>query len=215
MEKLPEDTLEIGGAKNEAEKPRTKEGVNFVFEQNPELASVGTEEQYSQYLDSVFPTSSIRQIVYHGSPNDFDSFDKEKLGSNATITELSQKGFFFSDNIRVAQFYGKPSAYLVDMNNPAVVDDQNYGNVIGAATGDINTALSKIESPDGIVAKNFRDSVVEDEEAKRTGTFSIKQTQFVAFDSKQIHKLGTESDIENFKKFLANQKETTDLSAAT
>ncbi len=34
---------------------QVKEGVDFVFEQNPELANIGNEEQYSQYLDTIFP----------------------------------------------------------------------------------------------------------------------------------------------------------------
>ena len=43
-----------------------KEGVDFVFESNPELANVGTPEQYSQYLDTIFPDSKAKDIVYRG-----------------------------------------------------------------------------------------------------------------------------------------------------
>lgn len=32
-----------------------KEGVDFVFEQNTELASIGSTEQYSAYLETIFP----------------------------------------------------------------------------------------------------------------------------------------------------------------
>ena len=32
-----------------------KEGVDFVFEQNPELSKIGSRQQYSQYLNTVFP----------------------------------------------------------------------------------------------------------------------------------------------------------------
>jgi len=31
---------------------KIKEGVDFVFEQNPELKKIGTEEQYSEYLNN-------------------------------------------------------------------------------------------------------------------------------------------------------------------
>ena len=54
-----------------------KEGVDFVFEQSPELSSIGTKEQYSQYLDQIFPNSVVKDIVYHGSPVKFDNFKKE------------------------------------------------------------------------------------------------------------------------------------------
>ena len=46
---------------------KIKKGVNFVFEQNPKLAKIGTELQYSKYLETVFPESKIKDIVYHGS----------------------------------------------------------------------------------------------------------------------------------------------------
>ena len=48
MEKFPNIIPE-----NKIEKPRIKEGVDFVFEQNPELLSIGTPEQYSKYLDTI------------------------------------------------------------------------------------------------------------------------------------------------------------------
>jgi len=44
-----------------------KPGVSELFESNPELASIGTPEQYSQYLDTIFPDSKVKDIVYHGS----------------------------------------------------------------------------------------------------------------------------------------------------
>ncbi len=41
-----------------------KPGVQEVFNLNPELASIGTAEQYSQYLDTIFPDSKVKDIVY-------------------------------------------------------------------------------------------------------------------------------------------------------
>ena len=29
--------------------------IKDIFESNPELANIGTQEQYSQYLDTIFP----------------------------------------------------------------------------------------------------------------------------------------------------------------
>jgi hypothetical protein len=43
-----------------------KPGVEELFDSNPELASIGTEEQYSQYLDTIFPDSKVKDIVYRG-----------------------------------------------------------------------------------------------------------------------------------------------------
>jgi len=45
---------------NKIETYHIKEGVDFVFEQYPNLAEIGTKEQYSRYLDTIFPDSQVR-----------------------------------------------------------------------------------------------------------------------------------------------------------
>ena len=58
-----------------------KPGVEDLFESNPELANIGTPEQYSQYLDSVFPNSQVKDIVYHGTKGEkFDKFKSSEKG---------------------------------------------------------------------------------------------------------------------------------------
>jgi len=51
-----------------------KPGVEGLFNDNPELSSIGTKEEYSQYLNSIFPDSKVKDIVYHSSKNKFDNF---------------------------------------------------------------------------------------------------------------------------------------------
>ena len=51
---------------NETQEQGVKEGVEEIFEFTPELDTIGTQEQYSQYLDSIFPDSKVKDIVYHG-----------------------------------------------------------------------------------------------------------------------------------------------------
>lgn len=46
---------------------KIKPGVEEIFNQNPTLASIGTPEQYSTYLDSIFPDSRVKDIVYRGT----------------------------------------------------------------------------------------------------------------------------------------------------
>jgi predicted NAD-dependent protein-ADP-ribosyltransferase YbiA (DUF1768 family) len=58
-----------------------KPGVSELFNSTPELAAIGTPEQYSQYLDTIFPDSKVKDIVYHGSkaPN-IKVFNKSEYG---------------------------------------------------------------------------------------------------------------------------------------
>ena len=68
---LQEQEKERGGytenEMGEFYEPQVKEGVDFVFEKSPELSKVGTQEQYSNYLNTIFPNSQVKDIVYHGT----------------------------------------------------------------------------------------------------------------------------------------------------
>ena len=69
---------DLGKRKLAYEVKKQKEGYYqvFNFEANPELTSIGTPAQYSQYLESIFPESKVKDIVYHGTHAKFDKFDK-------------------------------------------------------------------------------------------------------------------------------------------
>jgi hypothetical protein len=45
-------------------------------------------------------------ILYHGSNTEFDSFDDSKISSGDS-SELFGKGYYLTDNIVIAKFYGK------------------------------------------------------------------------------------------------------------
>lgn len=93
----------VSGTKQEV-KP-VKPGVDFVYTATPELAEIGTQEQYTQYLDTIFPDSKVKDIVYHGTKNydssgkekpKFDKFDKSFIGkSNGLRSDDMAKGFYF------------------------------------------------------------------------------------------------------------------------
>lgn len=80
-----------------------KEGVKDLFENNKELKSIGNEKLYSAYLDTIFPDSKVKDIVYHGTNAKFDKFDKTKLGTKTT-NKTNQLGFYFSDKKVAAMF---------------------------------------------------------------------------------------------------------------
>ena len=75
---------------------RKMEGIDFVFSQSPELASIGSKAQYLQYLSTIFKTSKVKDIVYHTTPNRFDKFDKNFIGKGIGNT-TEGVGFYFSN----------------------------------------------------------------------------------------------------------------------
>ena len=77
--------------------------IQDVFNENPELSKIGTVEQYASYLDTIFPDSQVKDIVYHGTNEKFDKFDKNKLGTK-TVNETNKLGFYFSTR-RIAEIF--------------------------------------------------------------------------------------------------------------
>jgi hypothetical protein len=63
-----------------------REGVSELFESNSELASIGTPEQYVEWITYLTTQGKLAgtqatQILYHGTDKEFDTFDKTKRGS--------------------------------------------------------------------------------------------------------------------------------------
>ena len=79
-----------------------KEGVQELFNDNSELSSIGTEQQYSAYLDTVFPSSKVEDIKYHGTQREFDEF---KLGVSKTSPGTTATDLFWFTNKESAGMY--------------------------------------------------------------------------------------------------------------
>jgi hypothetical protein len=100
--------------------------ITQIFESNLELAEIGTPEQYSQYLDTIFPDSKVKDIVYHGSKN-ADKILKEgfKEGFEGTANK-GVKGFHFAFEKEDANYFatqeGKVLSALVNVTNEDLID---------------------------------------------------------------------------------------------
>ena len=126
--------------------PYIKPGVQELFEINPELASVGTPEQYSAYLDSIFPESKVKDVVYHDTDVKFDKFQ-------------SRRGIYFN----VTKEFGFSGALykiaaIINLKNPAIEDMDSYGGentneVFPNNDGVIGTDVTKTIRGEYIVSK--------------------------------------------------------------
>ena len=63
----PKDFTEGNIVESMAMTEGVKDGINEIFQMNSDLPTIGTQEQYSRYLDTIFPDSKIKDIVYHGA----------------------------------------------------------------------------------------------------------------------------------------------------
>ena len=157
-----------------------KPGVPELFESNPELANIGTQEQYSQYLNTIFPDSKVKDIVYHGTDKLFEQFSKD--AEKATIAD---QGIFFAPTKNQARNSGKVIVKAVINSNPLISDDR------------IERISEKKKQE--LLSQGYNGYV-----------YSYNKTissadDIVVFEPEQIHILGSKQDIEGFKEF-ANQK---------
>jgi hypothetical protein len=164
---------------------RKQEGLDYIFEQNPELANIGTHEQYSMYLDRIFPNSEVKQIVYHGT------------GSATKLESLTPRDgrVYFSDDLTASRYAdwdatnrllnapgeeANPQlvAAVINLQNPTVLDGADY------------TETESNKEGDGIIGLNIKDPL------------GGLETQYVVRESSQIHVLGSAEDIASFKEFM-------------
>lgn len=192
---------------NSIEKPSIKEGVDFLFEQHPELAAIGTKEQYSEYLDTIFPESKVKDIVYHGTKAEkIDNF-KLSYGSFGTgIYFQTNHGKYFTD-----AFGDNVVCVVLNTKQPYSF----YSNFKGTQGDlpklwiDLREQHQKNETLANL-ADHFNMEVKKlgyDSLSIQMGDGSIVKEDFyhLVFNSEQVHILGSDQDLEDFKEFVSKK----------
>lgn len=182
-----------------------KEGLDFVFEQNPELKKIGTKEQYSEYLDSIFTESKVRDIVYRG---DSEKIKEYKIISNE-INTLGD-GIYFTPSKKVATDYaeaanGFTNIQKISLVNPLILDYRKkfYLNKSSLENEFLNNELAskktewlKSHNYDGVILIPYNNH--------------IDYYEYMVIDPNKIYILGGKQDLENFKKFVENNQDSLD-----
>jgi len=200
--------------------------VNFYLQKLPKFQPTPQQKQealqlYSQYLDTVFPDSKVKDILYHGTPNNFEKFD-----SSIPLNKIDRKSFYFTKNKSLGNNYRAGDGNLYDENS-------GTGKLLNVILnfknpyeyGDYRTSLNKqgeLSIPDYPVV----DEITSDEikEIENKGYDSVigygiglynKDLEYVAFEPEQIHILGSKEDIQGFKDFVQGDTTITDITFST
>jgi len=204
---------------------QVKEGVSELFENNPELADIGTPEQYSQYLDTIFPDSKVKDVVYHGTTATFEKFmkmynnihfgtlkaAKERLATikeqRKTITEniypvvLDIKTPIKTDadfDWELETAGEQPDPYEL-IKTVGYLDNWLYENgYLPKEESDV-FGLPDKSIPEKVALWKNHDSYIYKNFVEDKGS-----TSYNVFEPEQIHILGSKQDIEGFKKFVKN-----------
>jgi hypothetical protein len=179
--------------------PVIKEGVSELFESNPELANIGTQEQYSQYLDTIFPDSKVKDIVVHLSrvPN----IEKFKINDN------TQGNFINSQVLGSGVYFASPDSIDYWSMELGFIDD-----ITGAYTKNRNIYFAILNSK---FPEEFQKNYIDDIDVKEGTDVVINQSritgkreEYVVKNPDIIHILGSKQDIEGFKEFVGSQVAT-------
>lgn len=200
------------------EKAPTKEGVDFVFEQNPELANIGNKEQYSNYLDTIFPDSKFKEIAYHNSNAEFKNEGFKPMKPNFDTLNSIEGVYNFSTNRQFTERYGTNTyVTILDIRNP--IEDTSSGEYVDDMDRPLSEALYKIGKPveenpfapeydaalkdtDAVINRISGEDYIESHPRTGREVGIPPQTIVSVFHKDQIHILGSISDMQKFKEFV-------------
>ena len=177
-----------------------KSGVQELFDSNTELASIGTPEQYSQYLDSIFPDSKVKDIVYHAASKAFDDKFLENKGGIHFTTSSFNANWRINNLLDYTQkdFNPRVIAAILNIKNAninisSVHSDSFQSDIIGGFDSVIGEERNTLEKGD--VYSNYT-----------IGDYTVKvvdgNANIAVKNSNQIHILGSKQDIDGFKIFV-------------
>ena len=151
---------EIANSKNVIDSFKNKiDAINYVFQQAPELESIGTKTQYLKYLSTIFPNSKVRDIVYHRTNSDWfktQLFSKNVkpvtgIGEDNKIPE-SQGAiyFYYKDKEGASNLTGK-YIFPVILNIKTLGEYTGKGRIFNTASNkkildDLENEIIKLEN---------------------------------------------------------------------
>ena len=184
---LPETKEEVQLSKEQSE------AIDFVFEQSPEIKELfkGDKELYQQYLNTIFPDSKVKDVVFHGTEKDLDKFKV-----------FSHFGTLKAAKDRIEQLkhpFRKPDLEFNERIYPVVIDFKNP-----IREKDYIVDWEEIEAKEKEFVKEGYDGLIYKNEVEDEG-----QDSYLTFKSEQVHILGNKQDIQQAKQFLSKEVQLT------
>jgi len=162
---------------------KIKAGVADLFDKFPQLARIGTPEQYSQYLDTIFPYSKVKDIVYHSSPSKFTRF---KDPASSGLSHI-----WFSEEPLDSQFGPNVYAVVLNLQNPLVQDNPNYSKELRSFESPLNPDWVNNYDKTGELPRFKYDGTIRSSSVDSGRSITVRNPD-------QIHILGSTEDIEGF-----------------
>jgi len=211
------------------------EAIEMLFAENPELAALGTPEQYYHYIQGFFPDSKIKDIVYRGDKRN-QKLEREDLdASQGTGAGNMGDGLYFAREKSLADEYagpnGKTSAFIINAPDFHISNIKTNDNKFGSGAKSVaeytggsntsvefsflNTDLLDLDNPASDYSGNYKGPVDDNgfpDASKDNAGYGVRKPSWheVAVNSnEQIHVLGSQADVDAFKNFVAEDQSQT------
>jgi hypothetical protein len=201
LDKLVELIANIFGVKQDTVLNALLANTEVLFENNQITPQQKQQalQQYSQYLDTIFPDSKVKDIKQHTTEADFESFTKEGSGRLG-------RGFYFSDfgNNYIEGENVKKKFVLLNIKNPLNIQGGQFMKDVYKLLDDRKQSSddtdAKIQAQKDInnQYKQKADALVGDKNG-------VLNSEIKVFEPEQIHILGSKQDIEGFENFVRNE----------
>ena len=159
-----------------------KQDIDSLYQQRPELGNIGTQEQYAQYIGTIFPSSKVKEIVYHSSNSKIEKFNDSYFGMYFSYSPITHGGYGSVVNIAILNIKNPLTLPKTKEEWPAYdKEHRGYMNYTTDAEG----------------YRSFKyDGSIESSSVTDNGL------QVKVREPEQIHILGSKDDIEGFKRFV-------------
>jgi hypothetical protein len=187
-------------------------GVPELFESNSQLNNIGTPEQYSQYLNTIFPDSKVKDIVYHGTAEEInDKFDPSFIaGAKKSKNKLDNVGVYVTPMKEYAEKYaqkvigdnvikGKVLSLLINANNIERAKDSRFEDLSKELKNEL------YPNADTIYGEHLEFQKDEYGVLPKIHKNLYKAPEYVVFESEQIHILGSSKDLKGFENYVNSQ----------
>ena len=203
-------------------------GIRYAYNRNPELANIGTLEEYNDYLKTVFPESKVRDINYHMGPRGLQEL-KPSTGE-VYNTNPDARGIYVTPDKSYAQKLRKyttarlekPSllTYLKRNLTPGGWNKANdaFTDIYPVMIDARNPLLTKGTWTWGIKDKKYQ-SLMEDYDAivnsgpKWYQNFNSMPESIVPRTEQSLI-LGSDADVAGFKRFMSKPQITPENAAS-
>ena len=203
-------------------------GVRYAYNRNPELANIGTLEDYNNYLKTVFPESKVRDINYHMGPKGLQEL-KPSTG-DVWNTNPGARGIYVTPDKSYAQRIRKYTTARLE--NPSIWTNIKRNltprgwNKVNEAFTDIYPVMIDAKNPLytkgiwtwGIKDKKYKSLMDRYDAIINSGprwyhNVAYSMPESIVPKTEQALILGSDTDVAGFRRFMSNHKITAENAA--